>query len=62
MFHGFQLTTDLAGTYYSKPGKVAEKLKAHKKAGTPRDPRAIEVLEVRELFWSFKETHYLNLK
>jgi hypothetical protein len=62
LLHGFQLTTDLAGTYSSKPGKVAEKLKAHKKAGTVKDPRAIEVLEVREFFGLVKETRYLNLK
>jgi len=51
LLHGFGLTTDLAGAYKWQPGKVAEKLKAHKAAETVKDLHAIEVLEVHNLFY-----------
>ena len=51
LIHGFTLTTDWAGSYRRDPGEVAEELKAHRTAETVKDPRAIEVLEVHNLFF-----------
>lgn len=50
LIHGSVLTTELAGSYQRRPEKVAEKLKSHKTAKTVKDPLAIEVLEVHNLF------------
>lgn len=50
LLHGFTLTTDRAGSYRRKSGEIAEELKAHKMAETVKDSRAIEVLEVHNLF------------
>jgi len=46
LIHGSVLTTKLVGSYRKRPEMVAKKLKAHKIAGTVKDPLAIEVLEL----------------
>ena len=59
LIHGFVLTTEWAGSYQRQPEMVAKKLKAHKKAGTVKDPHAIEVLEVHNFFLNHcEERHY----
>ena len=57
LIHGYTTTTKSAGTYQRQPEMVAKKLKAHRMAGTVKDPHAIEVLEVHYFFLIFKETH-----
>jgi hypothetical protein len=58
LLHGSVIVTKAAGSY-QKPAKVvASKLKAHERAGTVKDPHAIQVLEVCNLFHKRK---YANL-
>ena len=47
-----QLLLDASGTD-EQPKDVAKKLKAHKKAETVKDPRAIELLEVHIFYFYF---------
>jgi hypothetical protein len=47
LLHGVTITTKRVGCYRRRPGEVAEMLKAQRKAGIVKDPRAIQVLEVK---------------
>ena len=49
LLSGPAITIKYAGTYRKSSKEIAKKLKPHKKRGTVKDPRAIQVLEYRKL-------------
>jgi len=50
LLHGSEIATGAAGSYRRSAEVVASNLKAQKAAGTVKDPHAIQVLEVCNLF------------
>jgi len=50
LLHGSEIITEKVGSYRTTAQQVASKLKAQKAMGTVKDPHAIELLEVYNLF------------
>lgn len=50
LLHGSEIVTEKPGSYRKTAQQVASKLKAQKAMGTVKDPHAIELLEVYNLF------------